>query len=310
MPRTPTPRAPSRRTQQAAGYRIAAVSKLTGISPHVLRIWERRYGVVAPARSQGGGRMYSLKDVEVLRALKQLVDAGRPIGTVAQLSPDALARLAAPAQPVEAGDAQGGLARRFLAAVAAMDTQEAQRVLGRVALAAEDTGMLTEVLVPLLHEVGARWEAQAFSIAQEHAATALLRTFLGMTLQQVSSSARGSTAVCATAPGERHEFGALMAAVVAGTCGWRAVYLGADLPTAELADAARVSRAAAVMLSGVAVPKRALRTVVKDLRRKLPPQTGLVVGGHAAEGLKLEQRGVTVVDDLVQLRGLLLSMRT
>ncbi len=66
-------------------YRIGAVSRLTGISPDALRIWERRYAAVSPQRSPGGGRLYSAQDVARLRLMKQLVDAGDAIGEVATL---------------------------------------------------------------------------------------------------------------------------------------------------------------------------------------------------------------------------------
>ena len=74
----------------AQTYRIGTVSRLTGISPDTLRVWERRYSVVAPVRSAGGGREYSRADIERLQLIKQLVDAGDAIGSIARLDTDAL----------------------------------------------------------------------------------------------------------------------------------------------------------------------------------------------------------------------------
>ncbi len=71
-------------------YRIGTVSRLTGISPDTLRVWERRYSVVEPVRSAGGGREYSRADIERLQLIKQLVDAGDAIGSIARLDTDAL----------------------------------------------------------------------------------------------------------------------------------------------------------------------------------------------------------------------------
>lgn len=67
-------------------YRIAAVSKLTGMPVPTLRMWERRYTVVSPARSSGNGRLYSRSDVDRLLLLKAATEAGHAIGTVAGLS--------------------------------------------------------------------------------------------------------------------------------------------------------------------------------------------------------------------------------
>ena len=71
-------------------YRIGAVARLTGISPDTLRIWERRYAAVTPQRSPRGGRLYSAGDLERLRLMKQLLDAGDAIGEVAGLDTETL----------------------------------------------------------------------------------------------------------------------------------------------------------------------------------------------------------------------------
>jgi len=69
-----------------SNYRIGAVSRLTGIPPDTLRVWERRYDLVRPLRSEGGGRLYSQEDVTRLSVIKRLVDSGHAIGTIAELS--------------------------------------------------------------------------------------------------------------------------------------------------------------------------------------------------------------------------------
>lgn len=75
---------------EEGGYRIAAVSKETGVPIATVRMWERRYGVVSPARSSGNSRLYSRQDIERLSLLKLAVDAGHAIGTVANLTDDQL----------------------------------------------------------------------------------------------------------------------------------------------------------------------------------------------------------------------------
>lgn len=71
-------------------YRIGAVSRLTGVAPDTLRVWERRYGAVAPPRSDRGTRLYSQEDVERLALIKRLVDRGDAISSVANLSGEQL----------------------------------------------------------------------------------------------------------------------------------------------------------------------------------------------------------------------------
>ena len=72
------------------GYSIGMVSRLTGIRPATLRIWERRYGLVKPGRSEGKTRVYSEEDVRRLSLMKTLVDAGHPISSVASMTIDQL----------------------------------------------------------------------------------------------------------------------------------------------------------------------------------------------------------------------------
>ena len=73
-------------------YRIGAVCRMTGISQHVLRVWEKRYGVVEPLRSETGRRLYREGDINRLSLLKALVDRGHAIGSIADLDDDELER--------------------------------------------------------------------------------------------------------------------------------------------------------------------------------------------------------------------------
>src|SRR6187401_880800 len=98
-------------------YRIGTVARLAGLSTHALRVWERRYGVPSPARSDGGARLYSESELERLRLLKRAVDRGHPIGRLVPLGLEELERLAGGAvlrKPTESGTA---LVEEFVAAV-------------------------------------------------------------------------------------------------------------------------------------------------------------------------------------------------
>lgn len=69
-----------------SAFRIGAVSRLTGVPADTLRVWERRYGVVEPHRTEGGSRLYSQHDIARLGLIKRLVDSGHAIGTIANLT--------------------------------------------------------------------------------------------------------------------------------------------------------------------------------------------------------------------------------
>lgn len=77
----------------AVRYPIGVAARLTGIQVETLRVWERRYNVIGPQVSATGRRMYASADLERLRMIKQLVDAGHPIGSVASVPTDKLREL-------------------------------------------------------------------------------------------------------------------------------------------------------------------------------------------------------------------------
>ncbi|MEO7096697.1 MAG: MerR family transcriptional regulator [Polyangiales bacterium] len=275
-------------------HRIGAVARLTGISEHVLRVWERRYATVAPARPHGGQRLYSDADVAHLRRLKHLTDLGHSIGTIARLRDkelDALLRRHPETRtpprdgedPAAPGAVVGAIQARFLEAISTLDVAAADRMVARALVTFEPLELLEDVIAPLLLEVGRRWQASTFSIAQEHAASAVIRNQLGGFVRQMSADAGAPVAVCATPAGERHEFGALFAAVVAVTLGWRAVYLGPSLPADDIAQAARQTKARAVMLSVVCLPPVELAREVSRLRTLLPRGTQIYLGGSGTD---------------------------
>jgi MerR family transcriptional regulator, light-induced transcriptional regulator len=292
-------------------HRIGAVARLTGISEHVLRVWERRYGMVVPSRPHGGQRLYSDDDVARLRRLKHLTDLGHSIGTVARLPDkeiDALLRrhpeTRAPPRDVSdlasPGSVAGAIRARFLEAITELDVSAADRVIARALVTFEPIELLEHVVVPLLKEVGHRWKESTFSIAQEHAASAVIRNQLGGFIRQLPTDAASPLAVCATPAGEQHEFGALFAAVIAVTRGWRSIYLGPSLPADDIAQAARQTKARVVLLSVVSLPQVELAREVTRLRTLLPRTTHIHLGGSGVDP-KTTFIGVHYVRDLTAL---------
>jgi methanogenic corrinoid protein MtbC1 len=281
-----------RSPNEAARYRIGAVATLTGISSHALRVWERRYGMGTSLRSDGGSRLYTDEDVARLRLIKTLLDYGHGIGAVAGLPSRDLERIVASHRDAEMDpgvDAGTRLVRdRFLRAIEAMDVQGAELALSRALVALSPRDFVCTLVSDLMGEIGSRWERGDFSVAHEHAASAVLRTQLSALLASLSSHDRHLTAVCATLSGDQHELGLLASAVIAALEGYRVIYLGASLPTAEIARAATQSRARVVVLSVVIADASVLRSQLRDLRKRLNLGTDIVVGGRGVpSGFKL-----------------------
>ncbi|MBI2407819.1 MAG: cobalamin B12-binding domain-containing protein [Gemmatimonadetes bacterium] len=295
------------------------VSERTGLSPDVLRAWERRYGVVAPGRSPGGQRWYTASDVARLRLLARAVEAGRNIASVAHLADDALTQLvrgeeaaALARQTPHAFAAQPYLADA-LAAVESLDGTALETTLRTATLRLSTDELLDGVIAPLVRSTGDRWHDGTLSPAHEHLATAAVRRLLGWLTDQYAP-APGAPALLVTTPaGQWHELGAALVAATAAAAGWQVVYLGPNLPASDIADAAAVRRVRAVALSVVFPEDDPLMDgELKALRAALPAEVRVVVGGRAVPAYQpsLDAIGATAVHDLPSLRIWLVELAT
>ena len=289
-------------TSSLPKYRIGAVTKLTGLSADVVRVWERRYGAVRPTRSDGGSRLYSDADISRLRRLRQAVEQGHAIGRVAALAEGDLEQLISRSagKSPEAANPHQGTRERFLEAIARMDVVAADLELSRAATLFPPRALVKEIVAPLLHEIGERWAHRDFGVAHEHVATNLLRNLLSSLFRLYPPADSAETIILATPAGERHEFGLMLAALVAATRGWRVVYVGADLPAAEIAHAARLAKARVLALSVVDGAGAPIEQELAALARLIPPATRVWVGGAEAP----KHRGLIDRADWVLVRDL------
>jgi len=284
-----------RTTALEATYPLRSAAQLTGLSPLLLRAWERRYGAVVPVRTPGGTRRYRAADLDRLRLLKAATDAGHRIGAVAALSNPELARLGSAGD-----DAPRQRLDEILRALDALDGAEAHRLLALQLSTLGAVAFSREIACPLAREIGERWVSKRMRVASEHLATSVLRSLLGSALQPGATALRGPRIVFATLPGERHELGLLMAALSATGAAANPVYLGPDVPVDDLLHAVSRSAAAALALSIVTAPARDVAAPLAALRAGLPAHVHLWVGGAGARGLELPAR-VEHVEDLEQL---------
>ena len=296
----------------ALRHPIGVVSRRTGLKPDLIRAWERRYGAVAPGRSDTRRRLYSDEDVSRLQLLKRVVDTGRSIGQVASLSNEELDSLIAvdpgpgraPAQ-APSGEIADLYLELCLSAARRLEVGELELHLQRASVALSRTSLLDKLLVPLLHRVGDLWHRGEMRPTHEHVASAVVRSFLGGMYHAYDIPATAPHLIATTPPRQRHELGALMVAAVAAGEGWQATYLGPDLPPEEIAAAATEKGAQAVALSLIYPPDDpGLADDLRRLRRLLGPAMVVLAGGRActAYGAVLDEIGAVRVPDLPTLR--------
>lgn len=302
--------------QLAARHPIKVVARRTGLSPDLIRAWERRYQAIEPQRSNTKRRLYTDADVEKLRLLRRATLAGRRIGDVASLSAKRLAELvgadesaaAKAPTPSPTKPPRGSAKDHFeacLKAVEELDAPALESALAAAAVALSTPVVIDEVIVPLLEHVGERCQEGVIRISNEHMASAAIRTFLGPLVMSANMADTGPGMVVTTPAGQWHELGALMVAVTASSAGWRTVYLGPNMPAEEIAFAATQNEVAVVALSiGCLTDERKLTGELRKLRRYLPEDVQVWVGGAGTRSYQeiLTSIGATWLDSLVGLR--------
>ncbi len=301
---------------QTYTYPIRLASEMSGVSVYVIRAWEKRHQVLSPERTESNRRLYSDRDIERLILLRQLIELGHSIGELAALSNEALIELLAKdragknAQDTEtsthpsAGDVQGDL----LAAVRALDVRSLENALTQASLHLPQQALIGDVIVPFLESIGRQWQEGTLRIAHEHMATAAVRTFLGSIVAAAPRFPNAPTALVCTPVNQMHELGALIAATTVASRGWNVVYLGANLPSEEIAAAVR-QLGARMLILGIAYPADDA-LLHRDLRRLatlLPADVDVAVGGRSAGAYatSLEAMNAVIIRDLDNLGNML-----
>lgn len=305
-----------------ARHPIAVVAERTGISQDLLRIWERRYAAVQPARTQGGERLYSDADVERLRLIDRAIAGGRRIGQVARLADPELTalvdadRAAAGRRAPQAGavdlEASTELIDAAMADVEALDGRALDELLRRTLAMHGTEGFVMRVAVPLLRRIGDEWHAGRLTIAEEHLASAVVESVV-LDAMRAMRAAHGSPALLVATPsGSRHVIAAALAGALAASDGWHVTFLGGDLPVREIAASARARNVQAVALSMLyAEHEEEIVGALRTLRDALPAQVPLIVGGAALAPVaaQLRQSGIVVGHTLSDLRAALRDAR-
>lgn len=278
----------------ARRHPIAVAAERTGLSQDVLRVWERRYGAVTPARSVNGLRVYSDEDVHRLTLLRHATRAGRSIGQIAKLSTHALEALVD--EDSAARDTRGrarfsapdpdDVVSAALALARLLDASALDDALRRAAVTMGMPAFLETVAAPLLRKIGDEWHAGRLSSAHEHMVTSSLHDIIVAMMRAFTNRKDAHTMLVATASGERHVIGASLVGAAAALDGWNVLYLGANLPAAEIAQAATAADVRVVAVSIIYVED--VEQVIDEmgtLRELLPQKIVLAAGGAGATSI-------------------------
>lgn len=270
---------------QEAYLRIGEVARRAGLSPHVLRAWERRYGVPRPARTEGGFRLYPPEEVERIVRMRTLIERGVAPAEAAR----AVSRIA-PARGPEGGrpahvrgeepSALETLVQRMELALEGYDEPGAHAAIDRLLATFSLETVLERAFLPYLRRVGERWAAGELTAAHEHFGSTVIRGRL-LGLAREWATGVGPVALLACPEGELHDLGLLIFGVALGHRGWRIVLLGADTPLETIVAAADELRPRAIVLA-ITMPSPSPQE--EDVRR-VAARHPLFLAGAGAEEL-------------------------
>lgn len=269
-------------------YTVAAASRMSGVPAETLRAWERRYRIITPRRDARGHRVYDATDVDRLRLLRRATELGHPISRLAALDPDSLRRTVeeCPADVVTGAGASGNLVDRLLDAATRFRADECDEVLGCAATLLDPDTLTRDVVVPAMRAAGEAWHRGELCTAQERLLTGSARRTLGALISSYRRRGTGPAVVLAGLPGEQHEVGLLVTALLAASRGMDCVYLGPDIPIDDMVRAAQATEARCLGVSCVTrMATCDLCASVEDLCQRLPDGCELWVGGCSAHSL-------------------------
>ena len=298
------PKSPAEAPAPARGpFRIHVVAELTGVPEPTLRAWERRYGIPAPERTASGYRLYSAEEVEQVREMRRLSDAGMAAAEAAKLLMAGRTAAAAEGKPPE--DVYAATVGSLLDAIQRFDDVGLETQLRRVTFLGSATTILDRVLVPVLHEVGRRWHQGEISVAQEHMASHTLGTLMRDMLRLLPGADSASRVLLACFADEEHELGLLGTATRFSSWGLRPVFLGARTPPGAVHAAVVAVDPVLVALSVTVAPNRArARELADDYSNACGDVPWLVGGMGVAEIADIVRAcgGEVAPDDPVALR--------
>lgn len=252
-------------------FNTKAVARETGVPADTFRAWERRYGVPRPQRTAGGHRLYSERDIAIIRWLRERTDDGVNISHAVMLLGTTLdAPAAEPANNSESR-AITRLADEFVQSLIEFDLIQSERALSEAFSLYPFEHVLLELIQPSMVEIGERWHRGEINVAVEHFATQFVRRKLAGLMNVFEGGGHRGTIIVGCAPGEMHDLGVLMSALFLVRRGWSVVYLGPQVPLVDLLETVRSVKPLLVCLSASTIEAAMeLIAVARSLREACP----------------------------------------
>jgi MerR family transcriptional regulator, light-induced transcriptional regulator len=297
---------------QAAFFPIRELVRRSGVNASTLRAWENRHGLLKPVRTESGHRLYCHKDVQRVRRVQELLVQGLSLTDIAPLldgvsaaMPDAVTETLDTTLAASLSPAWQGYLAETLSALESFSMERLEHLYNEACALYPIDIVTDKLLVPVLEQLGLRWDKRPAGIAEEHFFSAWLRNKLGARLHHAIGLGQGRQLVLAGLPGEHHEISLLLAALGVLQRGFRVIYLGADMPLAQLQPACRQTPVAGIVLAGRGMGEPAqIEANLKEIA-ELVRRTGVAVFVAGRFSVlwqrELEQAGAQAIGDNIPL---------
>jgi len=293
-------------------HRIHRVAKLTGLSKDVIRVWERRYGLVKPSRSSNRYREYSDEEVALLRFVKAQMEQGATIGALAEEGSDSLIARMRVATPVsaEGQHPHERLLDELVGSLEPLDKAGFERRLNGAVAVVPFEEAVQRILLPLQRRVGDLWHQGQLTVAVEHYVTKFIQQKMFSVMNQLPANESGPRVLVGCPEGESHEIGAQAVAYIAASRGCQVYYLGPSLPSSALLEFCERIKPDLVLLSITEIRSEAeAREQFKGLEA-VSAYWPVAVGGQGARAMGALLRGtkIDLLDDLTALQNRLMTL--
>ena len=292
-------------------FNTKAVARETGVPADTFRAWERRYGVPRPQRTAGGHRLYSARDIAIIRWLRDRTDQGVNISHAVMLLTNTLDTAEATPGGNDEARTFGQLTDEVVQALTNFDIPHADQILSEAFSIYPLERVLLELIQPAMVEIGERWHRGEINVAVEHFATQFVRRKLASLLSIFEGGAHRATIVVGCAPGELHDLGALLSALFLVRRGWHVIYLGPQVPLFDLIETVESVKPSLVCLSASTMETALELIPVARGLTEAYPQMHVGYGGrvfnvnpelrHSMPGIFLGHNARELVDTAVQL---------
>lgn len=295
---------------------ITAVERETGLSKDTLRVWEKRYGFPRPTRNAADDRLYPPEQVQRLKHIRRLMDAGYRPGKIAHLNDQELHALLNNAPDLSKTNKKqehpSGQLEQLLRTIESHNAPALRDALHHSLMRKGLTSFVVEIVAPLTTAVGEAWAQGRFEVFEEHLYTEVITNVLHNSLSTIARHTTPHTpkVLLTTYPQELHGLGLLMVQTLLSLEGCECVSLGTQTPISDIVRAAAAHRADVVALSFTNLQSAStLQSSLRDLRSTLPTETSIWVGGSCAALYQKPWEGITALQDLEGLPALVAQWR-